>query len=91
VSKDIYKEIDKMKEHYSALITLIQMQNTIKSKSIETSNKSAEIKLKYKGVDAGSLVKELDSIKEDNKRMEEKLKELQLLRASQLVSSVIQK
>lgn len=87
LAKDIYKEIDNMKQHYSSLISLIQQQNTLQNKIRETMNKSGDIKQKYQHVDASQLVKELDAIKEENKKLEDKLRSQQLLKSSILAPS----
>jgi regulator of replication initiation timing len=76
-----------MKQHYSSLISLIQQQNTLQNKIRETTNKSGDIKQKYQHVDASQLIKELDAIKEENKKLEEKLRGQQLLRSSILAPS----
>ena len=67
VAKEIYKEINQLKEDFDKLTTNIQEQNKLKASIRESETKCEDFRIKYKnGVEIQKLVEDLDGIKNEN-------------------------
>ena len=71
VAKEIYKEINSLKEDFDQLITNIQEQNKIKTNIREIETKCEDFRIKYKnGVEIQKLVADLQGIVQENRVLE---------------------
>lgn len=74
VAKEIYKEINDLKEDFDKLITNIQEQNKMKTNIREIDTKCEDFRIKYKnGVEINKLVADLNGIMQENKVIEGQL------------------
>jgi len=75
VAKELYKEVDTMKENFDVLITNVQEQSKLKSNMKEVETKTDDFRVKYKnGVEIEKLVGDLAEIKQENQYLSEKAK-----------------
>lgn len=79
VAKEIYKEIQLLKEDFDILTTNIQEQNKLKSTIREIESKSEDFRIKYKnGTEIKKLVDDLAGIKAENAQLSAKLAQMGL-------------
>lgn len=75
IAKELYKEVDTLKENFDVLITNVQEQSKLKSNMKEVETKTDDFRIKYKnGVEIEKLVSDLAEIKQENQYLSEKAK-----------------
>ena len=77
VAKEIYKEINQLKEDFDKLTTNIQEQNKLKASIRESETKCEDFRIKYKnGVEIQKLVEDLDGIKNENAGIQQQIAQM---------------
>ena len=75
VAKELYKEVDTLKENFDVLITNVQEQSKLKSNMKEVETKTDDFRIKYKnGVEIEKLISDLAEIKQENQYLSDKAK-----------------
>ena len=74
VAKEVYKEIQALKEDFDQLTTNIQEQNKLKSNIREIDTKNEDFRIKYKnGQEIQKLMGDLDGIKGNNMQLQQQM------------------
>ena len=71
VAKEIYKEIQQLKDDFDKLITGLQEKNKIQASIREVETKADDIRIKYKnGQEISRLKDDVNGIKSENAQLE---------------------